>query len=118
MKPPSHDLPDPDDRALKARDGIVAGSKRTRSSAAFGRGQARATWVVVARNDEQFEEFFLESPYGEDACATGEDPVPWICRGVDSDGILHIGAIDLRVDRFLSDVLNDELGAALRKACR
>ena len=67
---------------------------------------------------ETFEDFFLESPFGEETATPGEDPIPWICRGVERDGTVRMGAIDLAVDRFVSDVLSDELRDALRKASR
>jgi hypothetical protein len=102
-----------EDRAMRARDGIVTGAARARS---FSRVQSDATWLVVARNDEALDDFFLESPFGPDDCSPGEDPVPWICRGVEPDGTVRMGAVDLGVDRFVSDVLSDELRAALRKA--
>ena len=112
MKQTSDDRTQVEDRTLKARDGIVTGASRARG---LGRGQARSTWIVVARNDEPVEDFFLESPFGPDDNSEGEDPVPWICRGVGPDGTVKMGAVDLRLDRFVSDVLMDELRAALSK---
>ena len=103
---------DPEDQAPRARDGIVTGTNRVRG---LGRGQALSTWIVVARTDEAVEDFFLESPFGPDDDEPGEDPVPWICRGIRPDGTVRMGAVDLSVDRFVSDVLNDELRDALRK---
>jgi len=105
-------LEDPliDDQALRARDGIVTGVSATRS---LGRRQAGATWVLVARGDEPVEDFFLESPFGAEGHDPGEDPIPWICRSVHPDGTLRLGAADLEVDRFVSEVLNDQLRDAI-----
>jgi hypothetical protein len=104
-----------DDQALRARDGIVAGGRRSKIT---GRERARATWVLVARGTETVEDFFLESPFGADDTGGGGDPVPWICRGVDTDGTLRIGAVDLSVDRFVSDDLSDDLDDQIREALR
>lgn len=111
MKPNYDDVASMEDRTLRPRDGIVTGA---RESSRLGRGQARATWVVVARNDEIVEDFFLESPFGPDQ-PSGEDPTAWICRGLGQDGTVRMGEVNLDVDRFVSDVLNDELRAAFRK---
>ena len=104
-----------DDHALRARDGIVAGGARAKDS---GRERASATWVLVARGTEPVEDFFLESPFGTDDTGHGGDPVPWICRGVDADGTLRIGAVDLSIDRFVSDDLSDDLDDQIREALR
>jgi len=104
-----------DDQALRARDGIVAGGRRSQVT---GRERARATWVLVARGTETVEDFFLESPFGADDTGGGGDPVPWICRGVNTDGTLRIGAVDLSVDRFVSDDLSDDLDDQIREALR
>lgn len=105
--------------ALRPRDGIVtSAAARPRTGPALGRSQAKSTWIVVARTDEAFEDFFLDSPFGDDAGAPGEDPIAWICRDVNPDGTLRMGAIDLSNDRFVSDVLSDELRDALRKVSR
>ena len=104
-----------DDHALRARDAIVAGARRTKG---LDRDGAGATWVLVARGTEPVEDFFLESPFGPDDKADGEDPVPWICRGVGPDGTLLMGAVDLSVDRFASDVHSDDLDDQIREALR
>ena len=104
-----------DDQSLRARDGIVAGGKRAKVS---DRERASATWVLVARGNETVEDFFLESPFGADDTGRGGDPVPWICRGVSAEGILRIGAVDLSVDRFVSDDLSDDLDDQIREALR
>lgn len=111
MKPTYDDVPETESRALRARDGIVTGTRECR---VLGRGQAHSTWVVVARNDEIVEDFFLESPFGPEDLGSGDDPVPWICRGMGADGTVRLGEVNLEVDRFVSDVLNDELRDALR----
>lgn len=103
MKEPYAVLPSREGRAPRVLDGIVAGGPRARG---FGRGRLRATWVLVAREDEPVEEFFLNSPFGEEDSGNGEDPVAWICRGVRADGTLRLGAIDFEVDHFVSDVLH------------
>jgi len=103
------------DQPLRARDGIVAGARRAKG---LDRERASATWVLVARGSEPVEDFFLESPFGSDDTASGEDPVPWICRGVNANGTLSIGAVDLSVDRFMSDVLSDDLDDQIREALR
>ena len=102
-----------DDQSLRARDGIVAGGRRSKVS---DRERASATWVLVARSTETVEDFFLESPFGADDTAGGGDPVPWICRGVGTDGTLRMGAVDLSVDRFVSDDLSDDLDDQIREA--
>src|SRR6185436_20248232 len=90
---------------LRPRDGIVtSAATRAKTGPALGRTQAKSTWIVVARTDEAFEDFFLDSPFGEDAGTPGEDPVAWICRDVNADGTVRMGAIDLSSDRFVSDV--------------
>ena len=110
-------LDDPliDDHAIRARDGIVTGLHRGRT---VGRRQADATWILVARADEPVEDFFLESPFGAQDHGNGEDPVAWICRSVRADGTVRLGAVDLEVDRFVSDVLNDQLRDSILKAIR
>lgn len=104
-----------DDHALRARDGIVAGGWRAKG---LDGDRASATWVLVARVTEPVEDFFLDSPFGNDDTASGEDPVAWICRGVNADGTLRMGAVDLSVDRFVSDVLSDDLDEQIREALR
>ena len=104
-----------DDHALRARDGIIAGGRRYKES---DRECASATWVLVARGTETVEDFFLESPFGADDTARGGDPIPWICRGVNADGTLRIGEVDLSVDRFVSDDLSDDLDDQIREALR
>lgn len=104
-----------DDHGMRARDGIVAGGRRAKVS---DRERASATWVLVASGTETVEDFFLESPFGADDTARGDDPVPWICRGVNADGTLRIGAVDLSVDRFVSDDLSDDLDDQIREALR
>lgn len=107
-----------EDSAIRARDGIVTGP---RFSGAPGRKQASATWVLVARNDEPVEDFFMDSPFGSDdheQHARGEDPVAWICRGISSDGKVRLGAVDLEVDRFVSDVLSEDLDEQIHRSIR
>lgn len=89
------------ERAPRVLDGIVTGAPRARG---LGRGRLRTTWVLVARHDEPVEDFFLDSPFGDEA-GGDEDPVAWICRGVRADGTVRLGAVDFDVDRFASDVL-------------
>jgi hypothetical protein len=110
-------LDDPliEDQALRARDGIVTGLRGART---VGRRQAGATWILVARADEPVEDFFLESPFGSQDHDEGEDPVAWICRSVQSDGTVRLGAVDLEVDRFVSEVLNDQLQDAIFQSIR
>ena len=101
-------LDDPliEDDAVRARDGIVAGMQQAR---VLGRRQAGATWILVARADERVEDFFLDSPFGAQDAEEGEDPRAWICRSVRADGTLRMGEVDLGIDRFVSEVLNDQL---------
>ena len=115
MKTTFEDPLEAEDSAVRARDGIVTGARR---SSAFERRQASATWVLVARSDEPVEDFFIESPFGSEDRCREEDPVPWICRGVGSDGTVRLGAVDLEVDRFVSDVLSDDLDEEIRRAIR
>ena len=115
MKTTSDEPWNAENHALRARDGIVTGA---RLAVALGRRQASATWVLVARSDEPVEDFFIESPFGSEDRCRGEDPVPWICRGVGSDGTVRLGAVDLEVDRFVSDVLSDDLDEEIRRAIR
>ena len=104
-----------DDHELRARDGIVTGMQGAHK---VGRRQAGATWILVARADEPVEDFFLESPFGAGDSAEGEDPVAWICRSVRPDGTVRLGAVNLEVDRFISDVLNDDLSDAILNSIR
>ena len=99
------------DKAPRVLDGIVAGAPGARG---LGRGRLRSTWVLVARGDEPVEEFFLDSPFGEDGAEGGEDPIAWICRGIRADGTVRLGAVDFDVDRFVSDVLHDSEDAGDR----
>ena len=86
----------------RALDGLVAGGNRAKG---LNKANLRSTWILVSRNDEPVEDFFLDSPFGADAVAGGEDPVAWICRGMRADGTVRLGAVDFEVDRFASDVL-------------
>ena len=104
-----------DDQALRARDGIVAGGRRFKTT---DRERVSATWVLVARGTETVEDFFLESPFGADDRSCGDDPIPWICRGVSTDGTLRMGEVDLSIDRFISDDLSDDLDDQIREALR
>lgn len=107
---PSLDDPLLEDDALRARDGIVT---TVRGARRRGPGLPGTAWVLVARGDEHIEDFFLDGPFGLAESDEGEDPRAWICRGVRRDGTVRIGAVDLEVDRFVSEVLNDELRDAI-----
>ena len=106
MKDLPLEIPRVGERGARALDAIVAGAAHARG---LGRNRLRSTWVLVARNSEPVEDFFLDSPFGEDGRPAGRDPIPWICRGVRADGTLRMAAVDLDVDRFVSDVLNEGL---------
>lgn len=92
-------------RSPRAVDGIVAGAQ---AAGTFEAGKLPSTWVLVARGDESVDEFFLESPFGGAGRSHNEDPVAWICRGVRPDGRVLLGAVDLAVDLFVSEVLDQD----------
>lgn len=102
MKDFPEGLPPAPGQASRVLDGIMPGAARVRS---IGRGRLRSTWILVARGSEPVEEFFLESPFAAEDEPTSRDPFAWICRGVRADGTLRLGAVDLDIDRFVSDVL-------------
>lgn len=103
MKPIFNDplLDDPTPRAL---DAIVTCVGQPRD---FGRRQVRAAWVLVTRDNEPLEDFFLLGAFGDEPGARGEDPAAWICRGIGADGTLKMGRVDLDIDRFVSALLRE-----------
>ena len=84
-------------------DGMVVGLHKT-SGTASPRGWVRDAYVVMAPPGEGVADFFLE----DEPAGPGQhrDPVPWVCRGVTSDGSLVLGSVNLEGDRFLSEIFS------------
>ena len=67
-------------------------------------------WLLLARPGERLIDFFLE----DDEVAKSEDPAPCACGGVLPDGTLVIDAVDWEMDRFLSELLDDQESSSPR----
>ena len=63
------------------------------------------TWVLAASSEERIADFFLEN----EAAPPGEkDPMTWLCRRVRPDGRIILGRMNLRDDRFLSEIFSSD----------
>lgn len=82
---------------LRPVDGFVVGG-----DAAWDSGQN--LWLLLSRPGERLIDFFLED---EEEQGSG-DPLPCACAGVLSDGSVLIGEVDWEVDRFLSEMLDEQ----------
>jgi len=84
-------------RQLRPVDGFVVGG-----ATAWENGQN--LWLLLSRPGERLIDFFLEDEDG-----TGSpDPLPCACAGVLPDGTVLIGEVDWEMDRFLSEMLDEE----------
>lgn len=82
---------------LRPVDGFVVGG-----SAAWGSGSN--LWLLLSRPGERLIDFFLE----DDDRNTSPDPAPCACAGVLPDGRVLINEVDWELDRFLSELLDEE----------
>lgn len=69
-------------------------------------------WLLLSRPGEKLIDFFIEDEEGSPK--SGADPTPCACAGVRPDGTVTIGAIDWEMDRFLSELLDEQEEAARR----
>lgn len=88
---------------LRPVDGFVVGGAAEWSS-------AQNMWLLLSRPGERLIDFFLD----DERDGTSADPVPCACAGVLPDGTIVIGEVDWEMDRFLSEVLDDQESAAAR----
>ncbi len=88
---------------LRPVDGFVIGG-----AAAWESGQNM--WLLLSRPGERLIDFFLE----DDDVRTALDPVPCACAGVLPDGTVMIGEVDWELDRFLSEMMDEQESAAAR----
>ncbi len=84
-------------RRLRPVDGFVVGG-----DAAWESGQN--LWLLLSRPGERLIDFFLE----DEDLAGSPDPVPCACAGVLPDGTVLIGEVDWEMDRFLSELLDEQ----------
>jgi len=68
-------------------------------------------WLLLSRPGEKLIDFFIEE---DDAPRCGTDPAPCACSSVRPDGTVTIGTIDWEMDRFLSELLDEQEEAARR----
>jgi hypothetical protein len=67
-------------------------------------------WLMLSRPGERLIDFFLE----DDEVTKSRDPAPCACAGVLPDGTLMIEEVDWEMDRFLSELLDDQENSAAR----
>lgn len=84
-------------KQLRPVDGFVVGG-----ATAWESGQN--LWLLLSRPGERLIDFFLE----DDEDEISPDPQPCACAGVLPDGTLLIGEVDWEMDRFLSEMLDEE----------
>lgn len=84
-------------RTLRPVDGFVVGGE-----ASWDSGQN--LWLLLSKPGERLIDFFLEDE--EDMGSA--DPVPCACAGVLPDGTVLIGEVDWEMDRFLSEMLDEQ----------
>ncbi len=89
--------------SLRPVDGFVVGG-----AVEWETGQN--IWLLLSRPGERLIDFFLED---DDANAAG-DPTPCACAGVLPDGSLLVGEVDWELDRFLSEMLDEQEGERAR----
>lgn len=90
-------------KRLRPVDGFVVGG-----DAEWVTGQN--LWLLVSRPGERLIDFFVEDDEG----GLSLDPVPCACAGVLPDGTVLIGEVDWELDRFLSELLDEQEVAASR----
>lgn len=84
---------------LKPVDAFVVGG-----DAAWDTGQN--LWLLLSRPGERLIDFFVE-----DDVQSSVDPVPCACSGIAPDGSVLIGDVDWEMDRFLSEMLDEQESA-------
>ncbi|MBP7148278.1 MAG: hypothetical protein KBD01_12080 [Acidobacteria bacterium] len=84
-------------RRLRPVDGFVVGG-----DVVWGSGQN--LWLLLSRPGERLIDFFLE----DDDQVLSRDPIPCACAGVLPDGKLLIGQVNWELDRFLSEMLDEQ----------
>lgn len=82
---------------LRPVDGFVVGG-----DAVWDSGQN--LWLLLSRPGERLIDFFLE----DDDVDTSRDPIPCACAGMLPDGSVMIGEVDWEMDRFLSEMLDEQ----------
>ena len=65
-------------------------------------------WLLLSRPGERLIDFFLE----DDDEKSSADPVPCACAGVLPDGTVMIGHVDWDMDRFLSEMMDEQESVA------
>ncbi len=84
-------------RALRPVDGFVVGGDADWET-------GKNLWVLLSRPGERLIDFFLE----DDDFEVSPDPVPCACAGLRSDKGVSVGEVDWELDRFLSEMLDDQ----------
>lgn len=82
-------------RRLRPVDGFVVGGEALWQS-------GDNLWLMLSQPGERLIDFFLEDEKSE------TDPAPCACGGILADGTLVIGEIDWEMDRFLSEMLDEQ----------
>lgn len=90
-------------RTLRPVDAFVVGGE-----ASWDSGQN--LWLLLSKPGERLIDFFLE----DDEDLGSNDPVPCACAGVLPDGTVLIGEVDWEMDRFLSEMLDEQDQAGKR----
>jgi hypothetical protein len=89
--------------ALRPVDAFVVGG-----DAAWESGQN--LWLMLSRPGERLIDYFLD----DDDRKSSPDPVPCACAGVLPDGTVLLGEVDWELDRFLSELLDEQESAKRR----
>ena len=85
--------------ALRPVDAFVVGG-----DAEWESGQN--LWLMLSRPGERLLDYFLD-----DDRKNSPDPVPCACAGVLPDGTVLLGEVDWELDRFLSELLDEQESA-------
>lgn len=86
---------------LRPVDGFVVGGEASLDS-------GQNLWLLLSRPGERLIDFFLE----DDDERASSDPVPCACAGVLPDGTVMIGHVDWDMDRFLSEMMDEQESVA------
>ena len=111
MKARTQDVTRPTTRSTASRvtlrpvDGFVVGGAAEWSS-------AQNLWLLLSRPGERLIDFFMDDDEQGGSCA---DPVTCACAGVLPDGTVLIGEVDWEMDRFLSEVLDEQEAVSERR---